>query len=355
MNKIITQSKNFVTSKIPKKYKPSKSAEPDTQRITNETVAEVREDVLKSARKVIYPLAHSKHRVLITSTGLILVAVLGFLGYMVVALYKQKSTSKLTYKLTQVVPFPIAKVGGSFVAYENYLFELERYIFYFNNIEKSDFNTAKYKPQLVDQQRKILDRVVNQAYVRRVASDKGITVSDKEVDDKLTSLKAQNRLGNNNKVFEDTLRDFYDWDVSDFRRSIRNDILMSKVVSVLDVEARTNANAALDELKNGADFGATAAKYSSDTITKDKAGVIDGVINLKDRNLTSEQVDALTKLKPGEVSDVLNLGYGLEIIKKLEDKDSGVTAAHILVVFKPMDQALADTKSKIKATTYIKL
>jgi hypothetical protein len=127
MNKIITQSKKFVSSKIPKKYKRGTVNDSEGHRVTNETVAEVREDVLKSARKVIYPLTHSKHRVLITSTALILVAVLGFLGYMVVALYKQKSTSKLTYKLNQIVPFPIAKVGGSFVSYENYLFELERY------------------------------------------------------------------------------------------------------------------------------------------------------------------------------------------------------------------------------------
>ena len=358
MRKIVTRSKEFARLKVQKLRKarqPKNKVGESSPRVTNETVAEVREDVLKSARKLVYPLTHSKHRVLITSTALFLLAGLGFVSYMVVSLYKLKSTSRIMYKITQILPFPIARVGGSFVAYENYLFEVERYIFYYNNIEKTDFKTSSYKPQLIDQEKKILDRVVNMAYIRRLAAEKKITVSDKEIDEKVNNLKNQNRLGNNNKVFVDTLRDFYNWDVSDFRRSIRNDILTSKVLGVIDLDARSKANSALDELKNGADFGVTATKYSDDINSKDKGGVVDGIVSPRDRNVASEQVSALAALKPGEHSAVINLGYGLEIIKKLEDKEGGYSIAHILVTFKPIDQALEQIKAKDKAKVYIKL
>lgn len=324
-------------------------------RVTNETVAEAREDVLKSARKFVYPLTHSKHRVLTVSTLIITLAIIGFVSYMVFSLYKKKDASNFNYHVTQVLPFPIAKVGGSFVLYENYLFELKRYIFYYNNVEKIDFKDEKYKPQLDDQKKKILDHVINQAYIKRIAKEKSISVSDEEIDARLDALKKQNRLGNNDKVFEDTLRDFYDWSVNDFRRSIRNDILTSKVLAVIDVDTRSRANTALDELKNGGDFSVLAAKYSDDSQTKNASGEIPGYLDPKDRNSSSEEVASLASLKIGETSEPINLGYGLEIVKKLEEKDGKYHFAHILFTFKSIEDALNDTKAKDKTTVYVRL
>jgi hypothetical protein len=74
MNKILARSKKFVTSKVKRKKGSSSPADESVARITNETVAEAREDVLRGARKFIYPLSHSKHRVLMTSTILVVVA-----------------------------------------------------------------------------------------------------------------------------------------------------------------------------------------------------------------------------------------------------------------------------------------
>lgn len=326
-----------------------------TARITNETVAEAREDVLSGARKIIYPLTHSKHRVVITSTILMLVALISFSTYMLLSLYRYKSTSNFTYQVTQIIPFPIAKIGGSFVAYENYLFELKRYIYYYNNVENIDFTDPAYKPQLDDQKKKILQRVVDQAYIRLIAIEKDITVSDDEINSRISILKDQNRLGNNDKVFEDTLKDFYNWSEGDFRRSIRNDILTSKVLAVIDTEARSKANAAQEEIKNGTDFAVVVAKYSDDLQTKDLGGEIPGYIDPHDRDAQSEQADILGKLQVGETSDAINLGYGFEILKKLEDKDGTYRAAHIIISFKSIEEALNEQKAQNKTTVYIHL
>ena len=51
-------------------------------RITNETVAEHREEVLSSARKYIYPLQHSAHRVVIISVSLLTVVIVAFFVYL---------------------------------------------------------------------------------------------------------------------------------------------------------------------------------------------------------------------------------------------------------------------------------
>src|SRR6266404_4110934 len=53
----------------------------DVPKITNETIAEHREEVLKGARKYIYPLQQSKHRIVTVSLSIIAVASVAFLIY----------------------------------------------------------------------------------------------------------------------------------------------------------------------------------------------------------------------------------------------------------------------------------
>jgi hypothetical protein len=81
-----------VMSKLP----TNKPAEPLEQsnvpRITNESIAEHREEVLSSARKYIYPLRHSRHRVVKISIGLFALAVVAFFVGCVVFLYKFQNT-----------------------------------------------------------------------------------------------------------------------------------------------------------------------------------------------------------------------------------------------------------------------
>lgn len=345
--------RSYLKNRIAKKRASKDASMQDLPRITNETVAQHRKEVLAGARKFIYPLTHSRHRIVATSSLLVLLVLIVFISYMSVSLYKLKSSSDFVYQTTKVLPFPIARVGGSFVDYENYLFELRRYVHYYENVEKISFSDPVYAPQLTDRKKKILDSVVNQAYIRRLAVKNNITVSEKDVDQRLATLKDQNRLGSSDRVFEDTLRDYYGWSVADFRRSLRNDILTSKVLAVVDVESRTKANAAADETKAGADFVAMVAKYSDEALTKDNGGEIPGLINPKDRNTSSEQTSVLAALQPGEVSAPITTSFGYEILKKLEDKDGQYRAAHIVISFKPVDTYLNDLKASEKSRTYV--
>src|ERR1700684_2340531 len=66
-------------------------------RITNETVAEHREEVLSSARKYIYPLSHSKRRIVLITSSLFITLFVGFFIYCVVSLYHLQSTSTFMY------------------------------------------------------------------------------------------------------------------------------------------------------------------------------------------------------------------------------------------------------------------
>ncbi len=120
----------------------------DVPRITNETVGEHREEVLSSARKYIYPLQHSKHRIVRISLGLLIVVIVVFLGLTTLDLYKLQGNSGFVYDVTKVVPFPVGKTGGHWIKYESYLFELRRNMHYYQSQQQSNFSTKDGKIQL---------------------------------------------------------------------------------------------------------------------------------------------------------------------------------------------------------------
>lgn len=340
-----------------KKFKrgDKNEAPSDTSRITNETLEETRKEVLKSSRKFIYPIQKSKHRVVILSSIIGAVVFIAFIGFSLLSLYRYKSTSTFIYRVTQVVPFPVAKAGSSFVSYEDYLFEIRQYIHYFETQENVNFSELEGKQQLEAQRKVALQKVIDQAYIRQIAKDKKITVSDEEIDKEIELLQSQNRLGSNPEALQEIIRDYYGWTIKDFRRSLSDRVLFTKVLAALDTETTDRANAALAELNAGADFGAMAAKYSDDASTKDKSGEIGFLIEKVDRNVPAQMTSALYVLNPGEISGIVNVGYGLEIVKNLENKDGKIRAAYILFNFKDMQVFLNTEKEKHKATSYIRL
>jgi len=182
-----------------------------SNRITNDTVAEHREQVLGQARKYIYPLRHSKRTLVKISVSLLCIAVIVFFSYCILALYKFKTNSSFLYKVTQVIPFPVARTGSRFISYENYLFEINHYTHYYRTQQSLDFNSDAGKQQLAEFKKRALNKVIDDAYIKKLAEQKNITVSDKEIDDEITIVRNQNRLGANDKEFQSVLRDFWNW------------------------------------------------------------------------------------------------------------------------------------------------
>ncbi len=318
-------------------------------KITSDNVAEHREDVLSGARKFIYPLQHSKHKIIIITTSLFVVVIMLFFLVSALFLYKFQTTSRSMYQITRVVPFPIARSGTTFIAYENYLFELEHYIHYYENQQQLSFQTEAGRSQLASYKQRAIDKVINDAYVKIMAKEKGISVSSSEINEQIRIAKDQNRLGSNDQVFEDVLREFWDWSVSDFRRSLKSEILEQKVIRVNDKETEQRATEALAKIKAGAEFADISKEYSDDSFTKDSAGDF-GFVNKSNRNVSQQTVDTLFKLSEGQVSGVTivpyGTGYALSIIKNLGAQGDQVHGAHIIFQLKSLDDILNDQKDQ---------
>ena len=90
-------------------------------RITNETVAEHRERILAGGRKFKYPIQYARHKLVINA---ILVSVAVAVLLIVIGwwqLYPMQNSSAFMYRLTRVIPVPVAIVDGEHVPYRDYL------------------------------------------------------------------------------------------------------------------------------------------------------------------------------------------------------------------------------------------
>lgn len=322
--------------------------------ITNEAIAEHREEVLSGARKYIYPLQHSKHRIVLISTFIFIFVTVSFLVYSIIALYKLQNTSTFIYRVTQVVPFPVARAKRNFVSYESYLFELRHYMHYYESQQKLSFQTPEGQQQLADFKKRALERVVNDAYVKDLAKQHDVKVSNQEIDAEIRIVKEQNRLGTSDQVFEDVLRDFWGWSINDFKRSLRQQLLTRKLVSKLDTETHKRAEVALAEIKAGSSIAEVVKKYSEDATTKDKAGEYGALIDKSNRDIPPQITSAIFALKPGGLSEIINTGYTLEIVYLSGLEGDKARAAHVQFNFQDIGVFLKPVKDKDQAKLYIK-
>ena len=327
----------------------------DVPRITNETVGEHREEVLSSARKHIYPLQHSKRSVVKISVGIFIAVLVTFFAVCVLSLYKFQNTSGFMYDVTRIIPFPVAKAGPSWVSYESYLFELRHNMHYYRTQQQADFSTPEGKAQLDRLKRQAMAQVIQDAYVKQLAKQNRVSVSDRQVDDEVALLRQQNRLGNSERVYREVLSEFFGWTEADQRRALKQQMLQQAVVAKLDTGTNARAKTAVTELTQGADFGATAQRYSQDPATVASGGQYPQPVTPNDSNIPPAVTAELFKLKPNQVSTIINTGYTLEIVKVIESNPGSVRAAHIQFNLKDINSYTGPLQKKEPAHQYIKL
>lgn len=324
-------------------------------RITNETVGEHREEVLSSARKYIYPLQHSKHSVVKISLTLFAAVIIGFFAVTGLELYKLQATNGFFYDVTRIIPFPVAKAGGNWISYESYLFELRRNMHYYQTQQQASFKGKDGKAQLAHLKQQAMDTVIQDAYVKQLAAQHGVSVSDQDVDNEIAVLRNENRLGSSQQSLENTLNSYFGWNITDLKRKVKQELLAQAVVAKLDNATNQKAQNALDQLQKGADFAQLAGQASDDLATKGSGGQYPFAITLSNRDLPPSITAEIFKLQPGQVSGIINTGFTLDIIKIIDSSSGNVHAAHIQFTFKPISNFTKPVQAKHPAHSYIKV
>ncbi len=322
-------------------------------RITNETVAEHREQIIAGGRRFKYPVQYSRHKLVINSLliglGAIVLAAVLFWWQ----LYQVQDSSKFMYRLTQIIPVPIATVDGENVHYSDYLKRFRSSIHYLqeqvnlNPSTKDGHNEVEYRKRLE------LDNAIRDAYATKLAREAKVSVSDNEVNSFITADLRSKKV--TARTYEKTvLNAFYDWSMADYRSVVRAELLRRKVSFTIDATAKQKADRIMAALRApGADFAAIAKAESDDQVTKANGGDT-GDIPLKSLD-SNGVIAAANKLTPGQMTELIYGTDGYYIAKLTSKSATTIRYQVIKISVGEFEKRLEAAKKAGKIKEYIRV
>lgn len=332
--------------------KPATDAPADS-RITNETVAEHREQILAGGRRFKYPVQYSRYKLVINS---IIIGVASLLSLVLVfwwQLYIVQNDSKFMYRFTQLVPVPVAQVDGENVPYSDYLKRFRSSIHYLKEQNNLNPNSADGKKEVSYHQRQELNNAIRDSYVRKLARENNVKVSDRDVNDFITKELDQKKVSQS--AYEKTvLNNFYDWSMSDYRSVVHADLLERKVSFEIDTPAREKADRVLASLRaEGASFEAIAQAESDDEQSKARGGDSGALpINSFDPNGI---IASVSKLQPGQTTELIYGSDGYYIAQLTSKTKQNIQFRYIKIALNELNTRFEAVKKAEKIEEYITL
>lgn len=331
-----------------------KSASTDVStRITNETVAEHREKILAGGRRFKYPVQVAKHRLAIISIiiGVLAVTLLIILAWQ--QLYIAQNTSKLLYRVTEIVPVSVASVDGTDVRYSAYLKKYRSSIFYLqqqNSINLNSVDGRRQSEEFIKPRE--LDGAERDAYAMKLASQKNLVVTNKEVDEFINKDIARKNISL--EAYEKTvLNSFYDWSLNDYKAVVKTELLKRKVKFAVDTAAQQRANLLYAQLQGGANFADLAKAQSDDELTKPNGGD-SGTVNT-DSEDSSGLIATAKGLTPGQISEPIKGTDGYYIVKLNAKTPTSVSYSIIKVKLNKFDENFQKLRDDGKIKEFIKI
>jgi parvulin-like peptidyl-prolyl isomerase len=341
-------------NKIKDKFKRRKPTEDDNSaaRITNQTVAEHREQILAGGRKFKYPVQYAKHK-LVLNTVLLSVATLVIVILIVWwQLYYAQNTSKFMYRITQLIPVKVANVDGEGVRYSEYLKKYLSSIHFLQQQNSLNPRSADGKRQMQYIKQREIESVERDAYVMKLARKNRVSVSNKEVDDFIKSELDAKKVSV--AAFEKTvLRSFYDWSLDDYKGVVKVELLKRKLDFKIDNNARRKIQQIQVQLVSGADFATMVANNSDDEATKGLGG--DSTTLPLDNQDPNGLIAAAAKLEPGKLSKIIEGTDAYYIVKLTEKTATTIRYQLIKVSLGEFDRQFTAVQKANKIKEYIKI
>ena len=345
--------------KLTSKLKRSKKSEKPS-RITNETVAEHRERILAGGRRFKYPVQYTKHRLVWTAIAIGFVVLSLFLAVSWWQLYQARTTDAFYYRVTRIVPLPVAQVDGSYVRYGDYLLNYKKAETYLNTAEKA--NEAQYaggagSQSIYDYHKaQAMTDAVTDTYAQKLADDYGITISDQQIDDAFAlTRKLSNGTQISQEVVDRSNEQFFGLTPSDSRYLMKKSLLRNAVSYQVDDSAKrisTDIESALKQ-DSTASFDVIVEQYNKRSANSVQVATTGWV---KKTSPDGGITEAAAKLEKGQVSGPIKpaKGDGYYFIRLIDTNDQDeINYQFIKVSLKEFKQQVDDLKQSGKVTYYI--
>lgn len=324
-----------LVSKILRRDTP---AEPS--RITNDTVAEHRERILAGGRRFKYPIQYARHKLVFNAIiiSIAALAVIITVGYW--QLYPAQNNSEFIYRVTKVLPLPVAYVDGEPVPYSDYLMKYLSSVHYLEQKEQVSLKSDDGKRRVEYIKQSAMDDAIADAYARKLASKLKISVSDIELEAFLKTQRQSSDGEVSQQTYDAVVLDYYGWSPEEYRYAMKVKILRQKVTYAVDTNAKGVSETLSAQVKApGANLQAIAAD-----INKAEAGkVVYGSSGLVPRtNQDGGLALTAATLTKGAVSDAVKStsGEGYYYVRLLDSNDAQVSYDYIQIPLKTFSEQL---------------
>lgn len=342
--------------KLPfKKFGKKKPTPTIPSRITNETVAEYRERILAGGRRFKYPIQYARHRVVVTAAivvtaSLILTLLVGWWQ-----LYFAQNTSNFFYRITSVVPVPVASVEGKSVRYSDYLMRLNPSMHYLENSQQVDLGSSDGQRQLDYIKRQSLDIAIADAYALKLADQLDISVTDEQVDQVISKDRntASGRISQD--TYDASIFSELGWTPSEYRYDAKNKLIRQQVAYSIDETARQRQAQAAELLEaKDADFDEVADELGGEGASKVTTGV-SGLVPQTNRD--GGLSEAAATLEEGQISSAIRTttGDGYYFVRLLDKTDNQVNYEFLRIPLQEFDQRLEKLRQDGKINEYISI
>lgn len=278
-------------------------------RITNDTVAQHREKVLAAGRKHKYPIQYTKRR-LVWITMFVSVAILAiFVGLGWAQLYLWKDTSDIAYRITKILPLPVANIDGENANYSDYLLYHRSSLAVLQAQGQSD-----QKDKVKFYQNQSINKALEVAYAKRLARENNITVDDSKVQDLIKKQQESSKLSQS--AYESVVKDNLHWSMDELKIAMKYTLLKQEVSFKIDKTADDLVSTIQNKVKSG---------KSLKDIADEMGNKVQPVFNLSVSTDNSDGglTKSATLLAKGKISEPLKTlagdGYYFVTLNSLED------------------------------------
>lgn len=331
-----------------------KQPEEPAGRITTDTLAEHRQRVLAGGRKFKYPVQYARHKLVMNAIIIIVAAIIILLGTGYWLLYQAQNTSDFMYRVTKVIPVPVAQVDGQSVRYSEYLMKFRSNLHYLIEKEQIDVTTEDGKRQVEFVKQQAMQDALADAFAAKIAHKEGLSVTDAELE---VYLKQQRQSSDGNEVSESTynavILDYYGWSPEEYQQAMKTKLLRQKVAYSVDKDAEAVSKTIESTISTGnTDLNTVATAINTDG---KKSVIFWPAAWVPVDNQDGGLATSAAKLEVGQVSKAImtTSGNGYYYVKLVDKNTTQVRYEYIQVPLATFKDMLAKADADKKVDQYI--
>jgi len=327
----------------------------ETSRITTETIAAHRERILAGGRRFKYPVQYARHKLVINAIIITVATLLILVGVGYWQLYSAQNTSDFIYRVTRVLPLPVAVIDGQPVRYSDYLMKYRSSIHYLQDKERVNLKTEDGKRQSDFVKQQAMEDALADAYAIKLAKENNVTVSAAELETYLKQQRSSSDGDVSEATYDAVILDYYGWSPEEYRHAMETKLLRQKVTYEVDQKAKSVA----EDIGKRITAGSLDMKVIADEVTKaSNTQVVYGALGFVPKsNQDGGLAAAASKLQKGQISSIIKsaTGEGYYYVKLVDINDTQVNYEYVHVPLTAFSRQLDAAKDNKKVTEYIKV